>query len=124
MSAPGAPGEILYGGGDLVLNEGRDAIELDVTNTGDRAVQVGSHFHFFEVNRALRFDRRATFGMRLDIPSGTAVRFEAGQTHRVSLVPYGGARRILGFNGLADGDGVAAAFARAAGLGFELDARA
>lgn len=124
MTGPGAPGEILYGGGDLILNEGRDAIELDVTNTGDRAVQVGSHFHFFEVNRALRFERRATFGMRLDIPSGTAVRFEAGQTHRVSLVPYGGARRMLGFNGLADGGGAEAGFARAAGLGFELDARA
>ena len=89
-SSAGAPGEICYGEGDLVLNDGRAAIELDVTNTGDRAVQVGSHFHFFEANRALTFDRAAAFGYRLDIPSGTAVRFEAGQTHHVSLVLFAG----------------------------------
>ena len=116
--APGSPGEILYGDGDLVLNEGRDPIEMDVTNTGDRAVQVGSHFHFFEANRALAFDRAATFGYRLDIPSGTAVRFEAGQTHHVSLVPYAGTRTILGFNALAAGEGLDAALERARERGF------
>lgn len=112
------PGSIIYGEGDIVLNEGRPAIELEVTNTGDRAVQVGSHFHFFEVNTALTFDRRATFGLRLDIPSGTAVRFEAGQTHTVSLVPYGGSRVIRGFSGLADGEGFKAAEKRALEKGF------
>ncbi len=115
------PGEILYGDGDLLLNDGREAIELDVTNTGDRAVQVGSHFHFFESNRALRFDRVATFGRRLDIPSGTAVRFEAGQTHHVSLVPYAGAQRVIGFNALAAGEGRDAAITRARERGFDVD---
>ena len=75
------PGETLFAVEDLILNAGREATELSVTNTGDRAIQVGSHFHFFEANRALHFDRRASFGKRLNIPSGTAVRFEAGQTH-------------------------------------------
>lgn len=116
--ATGGPGSIIYGDGDIVLNEGRPAIELDVTNTGDRAVQVGSHFHFFEVNRALRFEREQTYGMRLDIPSGTAVRFEAGQTHTVSLVPYGGAGIVRGFNGVADGEGLEAARLRAIEKGF------
>ena len=120
-SSAGAPGEIRYGEGDLVLNEGRDAIDLDVTNTGDRAVQVGSHFHFFEANRALTFDRAATFGYRLDIPSGTAVRFEAGQTHHVSLVPFAGTRQIIGFNGLAAGEGREAALGRAREHGFDVD---
>lgn len=118
MSSEFAPGAILYGEGDLILNDGRAAISLNVTNTGDRAVQVGSHFHFFEVNLALRFDREQAFGMRLDIPSGTAVRFEAGQTHTVSLVPYGGTRRILGFNGLAVGNDKNASVARAKERGF------
>jgi urease subunit gamma/beta len=121
-SLPGTPGEILYGDGDLELNEGRDAIEMDVTNTGDRAVQVGSHFHFFEANRALAFDRAGTFGYRLDIPSGTAVRFEAGQTHHVSLVPFAGTRQIIGFNGLAAGEGRDAALGRARGHGFDVGA--
>ncbi|MBI2765070.1 MAG: urease subunit beta [Chloroflexi bacterium] len=112
------PGEIVYGDGEIVLNEARTAEQLEVTNTGDRAIQVGSHFHFFEVNRALRFDRTRTFGTRLDIPSGTSVRFEAGQTHWVPLVPFGGARRILGFNGLAGGEGFEAAAARARERGF------
>ena len=123
MSAPlinGVPGEIVYGDGDLVLNAGRATIAMDVTNTGDRAVQVGSHFHFFEANRALRFARAATFGYRLDIPSGTAVRFEAGQTHHVSLVPFGGAARLLGFNNLAAGEGREAALARARERGFDV----
>ncbi|OAI44069.1 hypothetical protein AYO38_02245 [bacterium SCGC AG-212-C10] len=100
---PTTPGALLLASDDLLLNEGRPVIELDVVNTGDRAIQVGSHYHFFEVNRALKFAREETFGMRLDIPSGTSVRFEAGQQHRVTLVPYGGARRVLGFAGLADG---------------------
>jgi urease beta subunit len=94
------PGAILYGEGEIELNAGRERTELEVTNTGDRAVQVGSHFHFFEVNRALAFDREAALGKRLDIASGTAVRFEAGQTHTVGLVPFGGRRKIAGFNGL------------------------
>ena len=112
------PGATIYGEGDLVLNAGRLAIELEVTNTGDRAIQVGSHFHLFEANAALRFDRAAAFGMRLDVPSGTAVRFEAGQTHRVALIPYGGLGRVLGFNGLTDGGDKAAALARATERGF------
>ena len=120
-SSAGAPGEICYGEGDLVLNDGRAAIELDVTNTGDRAVQVGSHFHFFEANRALTFDRAAAFGYRLDIPSGTAVRFEAGQTHHVSLVLFAGTQQIIGFNGLAAGEGREAALARAREHGFDVD---
>lgn len=119
-SAAGAPGEVLYGEGDLVLNDGRATLEMEVANTGDRAVQVGSHFHFFEVNRALRFDRARSFGLRLDIPSGTSVRFEAGQTHRVTLVPYGGSQRILGFNGFADGEGFEPAAARARAAGFDV----
>ena len=112
------PGEILYGEGDLELNEGRPTVTLEVTNTGDRAVQVGSHFHFFEANRALRFPREAAFGLHLDIPSGTAVRFEAGQTHQVTLVPYGGAGVILGFNNLTGGDTREASIQRAREQGF------
>ncbi|MSP23483.1 MAG: urease subunit beta [Dehalococcoidia bacterium] len=103
----GIPGEMLFADGDLTLNEGRPTIELEVANTSDRAVQVGSHFHFFEVNRALRFDRRAAFGLRLDIPSGTSIRFEAGQSHRVMLITFGGTRTILGLNELTNGDGAA-----------------
>src|SRR5690606_13889289 len=90
-------------------------------NTGDRAVQVGSHFHFFEANRALAYDRAGTFGYRLDIPSGTAVRFEAGQTHRVSLVSFAGRQQILGFNGLAAGEGRTEALERARERGFNVD---
>jgi urease subunit gamma/beta len=96
MTGAHVPGRTLFGEGELTLNEGRPTTELVVTNTGDRAIQVGSHFHFFEVNRALRFDRRAAFGQRLDVPSGTAVRFEAGQTHRVVLVPFGEPARWSG----------------------------
>ena len=84
--------------GDIELNAGRPTVTLSVSNTGDRPIQVGSHAHFFEVNRALRFDRAAAFGMRLDIPAGTAVRFEPGQTRDVQLVPYAGARMVYGFN--------------------------
>ena len=91
------PGEILTLDGDITLNEGRPAITLPVSNTGDRPVQVGSHYHFFEVNPALQFDRARARGMRLDIPSGTAVRFEPGQRRDVRLIPYAGARRVVGF---------------------------
>ncbi len=85
------------------INAGRPTRTIAVSNTGDRAIQVGSHFHFFEVNRALRFDREAAFGMRLDIPAGTAVRFEPGDRKDVPLVAIGGARRVRGLNGLTDG---------------------
>src|SRR5512132_2273543 len=97
------PGEYFLGEGDVVANEGRRTVELAVANTGDRAIQVGSHFHFFEANRALRFDRAAAFGMRLDIPAGTAVRFEPGDRKEVPLVALGGARRVHGLNGLTEG---------------------
>ena len=85
------------------INAGRPMVTLPVWNTGDRAIQVGSHFHFFEANRALRFDRRVAFGMRLDIPAGTAVRFEPGDRKEVTLVAIGGARRVHGLNGLTHG---------------------
>jgi urease subunit beta len=97
------PGEVIPGEGEITLNAGRDAITLAVANTGDRPVQVGSHYHFFETNGALAFDRPAARGRRLDIPAGTAVRFEPGQTREVRLVPIAGARRIWGFNGLVTG---------------------
>lgn len=85
------------------INAGRPTVTLPVWNTGDRAIQVGSHFHFFESNRALRFDREVSYGMRLDIPAGTAVRFEPGDRKDVTLVAIGGARRIHGLNGLTNG---------------------
>jgi urease beta subunit len=113
------PGEYLLGEGDIVGNVGRSVRELDVTNTGDRPIQVGSHFHFFEVNRALRFDRHHAFGMRLNIPAGTAVRFEPGDAKRVALVEFGGARRVYGLNGLTQGESEEAALRRLA----EWDAR-
>ena len=92
------PGEIITAIGDIALNEGREAITLMVANTGDRPVQVGSHYHFGETNSALEFDRAAARGMRLDIAAGTAVRFEPGQRREVQLIPISGARRIFGFN--------------------------
>ena len=92
------PGEIFPADGDLVLNENRSAIILKVSNTGDRPVQVGSHYHFGETNAALEFDRDAALGMRLDIAAGTAVRFEPGQSRDVQLVPFTGKREIYGFN--------------------------
>jgi urease subunit beta len=92
------PGEILAATGDIVLNEDRAAIIIKVANTGDRPIQVGSHYHFAETNSALDFDRKAALGYRLDIPAGTAVRFEPGQTREVSLIPYAGARLVYGFN--------------------------
>jgi urease subunit beta len=97
------PGEILTAPGDLTLNEGRRALSLAVANTGDRPIQVGSHYHFFEVNPALEFDRARARGLRLDIPSGTAIRFEPGQRRTVQLVPYAGARRVFGFRGEVNG---------------------
>lgn len=99
-----SPGEVLPANGEITINAGRQTCTLIVTNTGDRPIQVGSHFHFFEANRALRFDRRAAFGMRLDVASGTAVRFEPGADHEVALVTYGGSRMITGLNGMTNGD--------------------
>ncbi len=93
------PGELFPADGDITLNEGRAAITLEVANTGDRPVQVGSHYHFAETNPALDFDRAAARGCRLDIPAGTAVRFEPGQSREVRLMPYAGARRVVGFRG-------------------------
>jgi urease subunit beta len=89
--------------GDLELNAGRPTVTIQVVNTGDRPIQVGSHFHFFEVNRMLEFDRDAVFGMRLDIPATTALRFEPGDSKTVDLVPFGGKQRVYGFNGLVEG---------------------
>lgn len=104
------PGEILPRPGDIALNEGRTTVTLDVSNTGDRPIQVGSHYHFFETNPALVFDRDKARGFRLDIPAGTAVRFEPGQTRTVGLVAYAGARAAHGFRGAVNGplDGTAA----------------
>ena len=98
------PGEILPQDGTLILNEGRETVTLEVANSGDRPVQVGSHYHFFETNAALQFDRAVARGFRLDIPAGTAVRFEPGQTRTVTLVAYDGARRVFGFNGQINGE--------------------
>ena len=97
------PGEIITAEGDIELNAGRDALELDVSNTGDRDIQVRSHAHFFEVNRALEFDRSKAYGMRLDNPSGIGVRFEPGINKTVQLVAFAGIRRVLGFGGLTNG---------------------
>jgi urease beta subunit len=115
------PGEYLLSDEPVEINAGRRTLRLAVSNTGDRAIQVGSHFHFFEVNRALDFDRPAAFGMRLDIPSGTAVRFEPGDTRDVNLVALGGTRRVVGFNGLVMGSvagSAGQAVERAAARGF------
>lgn len=97
------PGEIIPATGDIELNAGRTAVEIEVANTGDRPVQVGSHYHFAETNPLLRFDRAAAKGRRLDIPAGTAVRFEPGQSRKVRLVPYAGARVVHGFRGETEG---------------------
>jgi urease subunit beta len=97
------PGETSTAAGDIEINAGRSTVEISVANTGDRPIQVGSHYHFFETNRALSFDRAKARGYRLDIPAGTAVRFEPGQTRTVRLVAYGGARVVHGFNGLIAG---------------------
>ena len=97
------PGEIVTAAGSVTLNEGRPTVTLKVANTGDRPIQVGSHYHFFEANGALRFDRERARGMRLDIPTGTAVRFEPGQERDVTLVPFGGRREVYGFRGMVMG---------------------
>ncbi len=97
------PGEVFPAAGEIELNAGREALEVEVANTGDRPVQVGSHYHFAETNPALSFDRAAARGRRLDIPAGTAVRFEPGQTRLVSLVPIAGARVVHGFRGEVEG---------------------
>ncbi len=98
------PGELLPADGEHPLNSGRTTVALRVANTGERPIQVGSHYHFAETNAALAFDRAAARGMRLNIPSGTAVRFEPGQARTVELVAYAGARRVFGFRGLVQGD--------------------
>lgn len=97
------PGEVRTGEGTVTINEGRETATVSVANTGDRPVQVGSHFHFFEANAALAFDREAAFGTRLNVPAGTAVRFEPGDEQRVELVDIGGNRRAHGMNGLVNG---------------------
>ena len=97
------PGELLTDAGDHTLNPGRRTLTLVVENSGDRPIQVGSHYHFAETNAALRFDRAATRGMRLNIPSSLAVRFEPGQQRTVELVDFGGDRRVVGFRGLVQG---------------------
>ncbi|QOV24309.1 urease subunit beta [Anabaenopsis elenkinii] len=97
------PGEIITPDGDIELNAGRPTIKLQVANTGDRPIQVGSHFHFYEVNPALDFDREQARGMRLDIPAGTAVRFEPGDQKEVTLIPLVGSRQVYGFNSKVNG---------------------
>ena len=117
------PGEYILGEGDIEANAGRRTVDLMVANTGDRPIQVGSHFHFFEVNRALRFERGKAWGMRLDVPAGTAVRFEPGDEKAVTLVELAGALEVHGLNGLADGRVDAArrggAVTKAAQAGFQ-----
>jgi urease subunit gamma/beta len=118
------PGELRVAEGEIELNAGRETAEVTVTNLGDRPVQVGSHFHFFEVNPQLRFDRRRAFGMRLDIPAGTAVRFEPGEVREVALVSLGGTREAFGLNRLTEGstsgrDRLADALGRAVAGGYE-----
>src|SRR6056297_3436659 len=103
MSEDMVPGEVATGDGTVTLNEGRETAEVTVGNTGDRPVQVGSHFHFFEANGALEFDREAAFGMRLNIPAGTAIRFEPGDEQTVELVAIGGKRVAHGKNGMVNG---------------------
>ena len=97
------PGELFIKSGTIDLNEGRDVVTLKITNTGDRPIKVGSHYHFYETNSALDFDREATRGFRLDIPAGTAVRFEPGQSREVDLIAYQGNREVYGFNGKING---------------------
>lgn len=108
------PGEYFLGDEEIEINAGHRTVRLQVRNTGDRAVQIGSHYHFFEVNKALEFDRAAAMGMRLDIIAGTTLRFEPGDTREVELVEYTGRRRAVGFNGLVDGSVTSAAEVRPA----------
>ena len=101
--SPMIPGELFIKDGEIELNKGRKTVTLTVANTGDRPIQVGSHYHFFETNPALKFDRKEARGMRLNIPAGTAVRFEPGQSREVRLVAYAGGRRVVGFQGKING---------------------
>ena len=118
-----APGALIPAEGEIELGKGRRRAQITVTNTGDRPVQIGSHYHLFEANRALDFDRAAAFGLRLDIPAGTAIRFEPGQSRQVTLVAFGGRQEISGLNSLTEGstaeDARAAALARARAAGFK-----
>lgn len=98
------PGEYILASGSIECNAGRATVKVTVVNTGDRPVQIGSHFHFFEVNRQMEFDREKAFGMRLNIPAGTAVRFEPGEEKEVELVEFGGNKKLYGFNNLVNGD--------------------
>jgi urease subunit beta len=98
------PGETFIKEGDIILNEGRETTRITVVNTGDRPIQIGSHFHFFEVNKAMKFNREKAFCMRLNIPAGTAVRFEPGEEKEINLVKIGGTRKIIGLNNLVNGD--------------------
>jgi urease subunit beta len=128
MSGSGPIGGYVHPPRDIELNAGRPVTELLVANVGDRPIQVGSHYHFAEANRSLRFDRLAAYGLHLDIPAGTAVRFEPGDTRTVELVPFVGARIVLGGHGLVNGPldapGAIERFARALGAaGFELGDR-
>jgi urease beta subunit len=107
------PGEVITKERDIILNEDRDTVSVAVTNNGDRPVQVGSHFHFFEANKLLGFDRASAFGTRLDIPSGTSVRFEPGETKTVQLTALGGRKRVFGLNGLTSGQAAQNALAKA-----------
>lgn len=120
------PGESFLREGDIELNAGRDAVRIRVDNAGDRPIQVGSHTHFFEVNRFLRFDRALAYGCHLNIPAGTALRFEPGEGREVELVPFGGTRRMFGMSGLVSGaldEERAGALERASRLGFTGDRR-
>ena len=97
------PGEFLLKKDDIVINENSESLKIEVSNIGDRPIQVGSHYHFYEVNSALKFNRELTLGKRLDIPSGTAIRFEPGQTKEVDIIDYNGKREVYGFNGHVNG---------------------
>src|SRR3982751_1415100 len=97
------PGEYILAQSDIIANEGQTTVKVTVVNTGDRPVQIGSHFHFFEVNKELELNREKAFGMRLNIPAGTAVRFEPGEEKQVELVEFGGAKKVFGFNNLTEG---------------------
>jgi urease subunit gamma/beta len=115
----GRPGEVVVAGGEIELSPGRETATIRVDNTGDRPVQVGSHYHFFEVNPSLRFDRKRAFGMHLDIPAGTAVRFEPGEDREVGLVAFGGDRELFGLNRLTSGSDPETALVRARDQGYE-----